>query len=135
MKYLAIDHGTKRIGLAVCDPREIICSPLAVLDKPEATLPQIIDIINEQKIEAVVIGLPLNMDGTKGHQAELVEKFAKHLQEKVDLPIHFFDERLSSFAAKEKMASIETKKSARNKPIDAIAAAEILESFLQHKNA
>jgi putative Holliday junction resolvase len=133
MKYLAIDYGQKRTGLAVCDPDETICSPLAVLKTDKNLLSQICKTIEAEKIEAVVVGLPLNMDGTKGPQAEVTEKFADELKKQIEIPLYFFDERLSSFAAEDKFASADIKGSKRKRPLDAVAAAEILQSFLESK--
>ncbi|MBN1391447.1 MAG: Holliday junction resolvase RuvX [Sedimentisphaerales bacterium] len=133
MRYLAIDYGLKRTGLAVCDASETICSPLAVLDKPQKLLEQILETIKAEQIEAVVIGLPLNMDGSEGGQSELVRKFAEKLKERVDIPIHFQDERLSSFAAEKKLSDIEMSRAEKKKRIDAIAAADLLETFLEKK--
>lgn len=133
MKYLAIDYGQKRTGLAVCDPDEIICSPLAVLETEKNLLGRICKTIETENIEAVVVGLPLNMDGTKGPQADITEKFAAELEKQIAIPLHFCDERLSSFAAEDKFAEADIKNSKRKKPLDAVAAAEILQSFLESK--
>jgi putative Holliday junction resolvase len=131
MKYLAIDYGQKRTGLAVCDPDETICSPLAVLETNKNLLERILKTIETEKIEAVVIGLPINMDGTKGSQAKTTETFADKLKKQINIPLYFCDERLSSFAAEEKFAAVDFKASKKKKPLDAVAAAEILQSFLE----
>lgn len=133
MKYLAIDYGQKRIGLALCDPDETICSPLAVLETNKNLFSQICKTIEAEKIEAVIVGLPLNMDGTKGPQAKTTENFADQLKKQIDVPLHFCDERLSSFAAQEKFAAADIKGAKKKKPLDAVAAAEILQSFLDSK--
>jgi putative Holliday junction resolvase len=130
VKILAIDYGLKRTGLAVCDPSQTICSPLAVLDSTKDIITRLTEIITEQNIEAVVIGLPLNMDGTEGPQAEKVRQFAEKLESAIDLPIHFQDERLTSFGADEKLDMADLPVSRKKKLQDAVAAAEILQSFL-----
>jgi putative Holliday junction resolvase len=135
MRYLAIDHGLKRTGLAVCDAGETICSPLVVLDEPKVVIERIIKVIMDESIEAVVLGLPLNMDGTQGPQAELVKQFGKKLQSRIDVPIHFHDERLSSFAAEQEIAGLEITRGKKKKHLDAIAAAHLLEAFLESKQA
>ncbi len=135
MKYLAIDYGRKRTGLAVCDPAETICSPLAVVDGSKNLIETVCKVITSENIEAVVIGLPYNMDGTKGPQAQVVEKFAAELKKKITVDIHFCDERLSSFAAEEKFAGVDIKASKKRMPLDAIAAAEILQTFLENKSS
>lgn len=100
MRYLAIDYGTKRTGLAICDRDETIASPLAVIQGRESLLKKILDIIQAENVEAIVLGLPLNMDDSAGPQANLVFEFADQLKEQVDIPVHFQDERLSSFGTR-----------------------------------
>ena len=134
MRYLAIDHGKKRTGLAVCDAGETIASPLTVLETLAGLIEKIAEIIETEEIEAVVIGLPLNMDDTEGSQAKLVRRFAENLKQKVGLPVLLHDERLSSFEAKQKLADAELSPAKKRKRLDAIAAAEILQSFLDKKH-
>ena len=85
MKYLAIDYGNKRTGLAICDPTETIVSPLAVIQTQKELLQKIKNIIEAENVEAVVLGLPLNMDDSQGPQAELIKKFAEQLKSYVDI--------------------------------------------------
>jgi putative Holliday junction resolvase len=133
MRYLAIDYGEKRTGLAICDAGETIVTPLTVIHGQKERLKRLADIVKTENVEAVVIGLPLNMDGSKGSQAILVLRFAKQLREHLDIPIHFQDERLSSFEAEEKLAPAKFTRSKRRKRLDAVAAASILEDFLEQK--
>lgn len=135
MRYLAIDYGDKYTGLAVCDPAETIASPLAVIDGQKELITKICDIVSTENIEAVIIGLPLNMNGSVGARAERVNQFAEELKNRLQIPIHFQDERLSSFAAEKKLAPAEFTRKKKKKRLDAIAAAEILEAFLEQKNA
>jgi putative Holliday junction resolvase len=133
MKYLSIDYGLKRTGLAVCDPSQTICSPLAVLDSTKDIISRLTEIIAEENVEAVVIGLPLNMDGTEGTQAKKVRQFTDKLKNAIDLPIHFQDERLTSFAADEKLDMTDLSIKRKKKLHDAVAAADILQNFLDNK--
>jgi putative Holliday junction resolvase len=133
MRYLAIDYGEKRTGLAICDANETIVTPLAVIRGQKELLKKIADIVSKECVEAVVIGLPLNMDGSEGSQAKLVLKFAEQLREHLDVPVHFQDERLSSFDAEQKLAPAELTRSKKRKRLDAVAAASILEAFLYRK--
>ena len=135
MRYLAIDYGTKHTGLAICDPAETIASPVAVIEGQKELLKKIVDVVESKNVEAVVIGLPLNMDDSTGPQAKLVFKFADQLRARLHIPIHFQDERLSTFSAEEKLVSAELTRGKRKKRLDAVAAAEILEAFLEQKNA
>lgn len=132
MRYLAIDHGHKRTGLAVCDSDETIASPLEVIEGQDNLLVKIEKVIREYKIAALVIGLPYNMDDTEGPRAKQVREFSKRL-EPLGLEIHFFDERLSSFEADEKMIGMELTRKRKKKRKDAIAAANILQAFLDQK--
>lgn len=133
MRYLAIDYGERRCGLAVCDPLEIVVSPLEVIDNRKNLINRIIEVIETESIEAIVLGLPLNMDNSAGRQAKVVKEFSRRLKEQIDLPIHFQDERLSSFAAKERLADADLTIKEKRKRFDAVAAAYILESFLEQK--
>jgi len=133
MRYLAIDYGQKRTGLAVCDREEMLASPFAVLENPKEVLAKISATVEKEEIEAIVVGLPLNMDDTQGAQAKQVLKFAEQLKSIVEVPIHFQDERLSSFAAEEKLSVAEFTRKKKKKRLDAVAAAEILQAFLEQK--
>jgi len=135
MRYLAIDYGTKHIGLAICDPAETIASPLAVIHGEKGALKKISDVVKTENVEAIVLGLPLNMNDSEGPQAELVFKLADRLKAHLNLPVHFQDERLSSFSAEGKMGQTDFTRKKKKKRLDAVAAAEILEAFLEQKNA
>ena len=134
MKYLAIDVGRKRTGLAVCDPSETITSPLVVITGRDV-IEQIVRAVMENEIDAVVVGLPLNMDGSEGPQAKAVREFASQLRERLDIPMHFQDERLTSFSADDKLAVADFTRKKKRKRQDAIAAAEILAAFLEAKDS
>jgi len=133
MRYLAVDYGLKRTGLAVCDAGESIASPLAVVQGRRDLIERIRQIIASEGIGAVVVGLPLNMDGTEGPQAKLVLAFAKELGRQVATPIHLQDERLSSFEAEQKLHEIGLTRGKKREWLDALAAADILQTFLDQK--
>lgn len=135
MRYLAIDYGFKRTGIAICDASETIVSPYSVIDSQKGLIDKIITIIKAENVGAVVVGLPLNMDDSKGSQAQLSEKFAQRLKAKLNIPVYFQDERLSSYAAEEKLAPAQYSRAQKKARLDAIAAAEILELFLQQKSS
>ena len=135
MRYLAIDYGDKRTGLAICDHAETIASPLAVIEGQKDLIKRIAEVVRAENVEAIVLGLPFNMDDSQGFQAELVLQFADRLKKLLDMPIHFQDERLSSFGAEQRLASAELTRKKKKKRLDAIAAAQILEAFLEQKNA
>jgi putative Holliday junction resolvase len=133
MRYLAIDYGTKRTGLAICDRAETIASPLTVIEGQKELLKKIAEVVETERVEAVVLGLPLNMTGSESSQTKLVFRFAEQLKDYLHIPVHFQDERLSSFSAEEKLASAKFTKGKKRKRLDAVAAAEILEAFLEQK--
>ena len=133
MRYLAIDYGIKRTGLAICDRNETITSPLAVIEGQKGLLKRIEDIIKTEDIGAIVLGLPLNMDDSEGPQAKLVLKFSEQLKADLGIPVFLQDERLSSFGAEEKIAAAELTRKKKKKRLDAIAAAEILQAFLERE--
>lgn len=133
MRYLAIDLGQKRTGLAICDAGEMIASPLCLVTDQSSLIARVKKIVAEEEAGAIVIGLPLNMDGSEGEPVKNIRNFAAQLEKEVDLPIHFQDERLTSFDAEQKLAGEFTRKK-KKKRIDAIAAASILQAFLDEKN-
>ena len=130
MRFLCIDLGDKRTGLAVCDENETIASPIDVINEGEVLTNRIAETIEQYQPGGLVFGLPLNMDGSEGERATGVRKFAAQLGEKIKLPQFFQDERLSSFSAQGRLSQTGlTHKKKKNK-IDAIAAAEILKEFI-----
>jgi putative holliday junction resolvase len=96
MRYLAIDYGGKRTGLALCDKAEMMASPVAVVENRALLIQTIVDIVKEEEVEAIGLGLPLNMDDSEGAAVKGVRAFAKDLAGRIDIPIIFHDERLSS---------------------------------------
>jgi putative Holliday junction resolvase len=135
MRYLAIDYGVKHTGLAICDAAETVASPLTVIEGQKDLLRKIKDVVEAENVEAIVLGLPLNMDDTVGSQAKLVFQFGEQLEKVLDIPVYFQDERLSTFGADEKLAAAELSIKKKKKRLDAIAAAEILEAFLEQKKS
>jgi len=135
MRYLGIDFGLKRVGLALSDASETIVSPLCQLHRnksnPQKLFDQIRQIICEYEIEQIVVGLPLNMDDSEGPQAKLSREFAEKLALTTDIPISFQDERLSSSAADELLAEGDFSRAQQKKRRDMLAACEILQEFLR----
>jgi putative Holliday junction resolvase len=131
MRYLAIDYGTKRTGLAICDPTETIVSPLVVIRSRKELLKEISEIVINENVGAIILGLPLNMDDSEGTQAQLVLKFAERLRSHLKVPVYLQDERLSTYTAEEKLSLANMTKSEIIDRLDAVAAAEILETFLE----
>lgn len=132
MRILGIDYGDVRIGLAISDLTGMIAQSLGVIQgrDEEKRLSELDAYMKEYKPEAVVLGYPLNMNGTKGERAERSEAFAKVLEEKYSVKVVLWDERLSSMAAHRTLeeAGISGKK--RKGKVDPLAAAFILQGYL-----
>ncbi|MCJ7676012.1 MAG: Holliday junction resolvase RuvX [Sedimentisphaerales bacterium] len=133
MRYLAIDYGDKRTGLAICDSAETLATPLAVTREQKGLLRKIAEIVKTEDAEAIVLGLPLSMDGSESSQTRRVLEFAERLKQHLDIPVHLHDERLSSFDAEHALAPGKLTRGQKRKRLDAVAAAVILEAFLQAK--
>lgn len=131
MRVLGIDYGEKRVGIAISDPMGIIASPKMIIkhdDNDQIVIDEILTIIESEKIEKIVLGLPLNMNGSVGFQAERVQLFAERLTIACDIKIIFEDERESSKKVKEAMKAIKSK----DQRIDDRAAAIILQNYLDY---
>lgn len=132
MRYLAIDYGLKRTGFAICDPAETICSPLEVFEGQNGLIARIKKISDEYQADAILIGLPLNMDGTEGKQSQIVRAFAVEVKKALGLEIFFQDERLTSHTAERMMIDADLTRKKKKKRLDAVAAATILQAFLDN---
>jgi putative Holliday junction resolvase len=130
MRFLCIDLGDKRTGLAVCDNDETIASPVGVIEGRGDLYNEITRAIEQYQVGALVFGLPLNMDGSEGDRAAIVRKFAAQLSEKIKLQVFFQDERLSSYSAPGRLSQTGLTHKKKKGKIDAIAAAEILKEFI-----
>ena len=133
MRYLGVDLGTKRIGLALADTSTGVASPVCII--PASTSPQgnaqaILKVGDEYAADAVVIGLPLNMDGTEGPQVKLSKTLAAAIGKLSGLPVHLHDERLTSHAADARLVGRDLTRKKKKARQDAVAAQVLLESFL-----
>jgi putative Holliday junction resolvase len=133
MRYLSIDYGNKITGLAICDQTETFVSPLMAIPTSDYLIDKIIEVVKAEDVGALVLGLPLNMDDSVGPQAKKVQAFAEQIKKQVDTPVFFQDERLSTFAAEGKMIDMDLTRKGKKRRIDALAAAEILQAFLDSK--
>jgi len=132
VRYLGIDPGKRRVGLAISDPGETFSSPLAVLGRrsTEQVVSEIAGVCRREGVEAIVVGLPLNMDGTKGAAAKEAERLAAQVAEAAGLPVQLWDERLSSVSAERSLLEADMSRQKRRRTIDKVAAQIILQSFL-----
>lgn len=132
-RFLGIDYGTKRIGLAVGDDSAGIASPLETIEVRGGTADharQVTSVAQAYEVDAFVIGLPVNMDGTEGKQAKLTRRFGVALNATDPRPIHYFEEQLSSVAARELLRSTGLPRKKQKALEDTIAAQVILQEFL-----
>ncbi len=143
-KLLALDMGLARIGVAVCDPLQLAARPLTVITRRsrDEDFAQLAALVRREEVQAILCGLPLNMDGSEGEQAQMVRRWALRLAQSLQAklgaapPILFWDERLSSHEAQAILAerrADEKNRKAQNRsraPDDDMAAAVILQSFL-----
>ncbi|WP_428387389.1 Holliday junction resolvase RuvX [Mucisphaera sp.] len=134
MRYLAIDPGAKRTGLAIADDQTAIATPLEVIETGSETerLRRIQQAITREQPDALVLGLPMNMDDTEGPAAKLSRAFAKQLEEATGLTVHLTDERLTSDAADAQMAQSGLTHKQKKQRRDALAAAVLLQNFLSN---
>lgn len=134
-KYLGIDYGKTRIGLAISDALLSMAHPLQTLSsKPfEKAIEQLCDIIQKETVTDLVIGLPKRSDATASEAEQWVRSFAEVLKQKVDLPIHFVDERYSTVIAHQFLSSSGLKTKKHRSVVDQVAAQVILQDFLDKK--
>lgn len=133
MVILSVDYGDARTGVAVCDKMEILASPVGVIH--ESYEPKIIaklkEIVAEKKPELIVVGLPVNMDGTKGERAEKCTLFAERLSEELGIEVKLYDERLTTVSAHRILSENNVRGQKRKNVVDAVSAVMILEAFLK----
>jgi len=129
---LAIDHGDARIGLAATDEFGIGAHPVETIDcRTTEVIPHILEVIAERKIQAVVLGLPLRMDGSEGTSSTKVRKFGEELRKKLGgLPLTYFDERFTTVTASDKLREAGKNAKKQKAIIDQAAALEILTDYL-----
>jgi putative Holliday junction resolvase len=132
-RILAIDYGTKRIGLAVTDPLKMFAIPFDTIPNDKHTLDKLKQIISEKNVVKIILGNPVKENGEDSTISKDVRKFKSELEKKIDLAIELVDERYSSdIAAKRILESVPSKKKRRNKSlVDKNAAAVILEDYLK----
>lgn len=129
---LAIDHGDARVGLAATDEFGIAAHPVETFDcRKGEPLDRILEIIAERKIQSVVLGLPLRMDGSEGSSSTKVRKFGESLRARLgEIPLTLFDERFTTVTASEKLREAGRKTKDQREVIDQAAALEILKDYL-----
>ena len=135
MRILALDHGTRRIGVAVSDELQVIATPLEYIPaEPFADfLTRLKEIIREKEIELIIIGMPRNMDGSYGPAALKVQTFAAVLKDAITIPIKPLDERLTTVQAQRFLIQGNVRRDKRKEKVDKTAAALLLQSHLDSR--
>lgn len=133
-RLMGLDVGTKTIGLALSDSSLTVATPMATLHRTKfrADLSRLRRIIAERGVDGLVIGLPINMDGSEGRRAQSVRQFAANLLEAIDIAATFWDERLSTAAVTRTLLKAEVSRKRRRQVVDKMAAAYILQGALDH---
>lgn len=129
---MGLDLGTKTIGVAVSDGMQSVATPLETIKRRNFTqdAERILEIIKDRNIGAIILGLPLNMDGSEGPRVQSTRAFARNLERLTPLPITFWDERLSTVAAERALLEGDTSRKRRSEVIDHVAASYILQGVL-----
>ena len=135
-RLIGLDLGSKRIGVSICDDKQLIATPLKTINRN--SLKDLVDelrlIINENDIKGIIIGNPLNMDGSSGRSAQSVKDTTENIEKNLDIPICLWDERLSTVGAFNLSSQLDINVSKREKQIDENAAAFILQGALDFLN-
>lgn len=134
-RYMGLDVGERRIGVALSDASGRLATPLTTIGAKDRPLERIARLAREHGVAELVVGLPLTLRGEVGPQAQIVQKFAAALEEALGLPVHFFDERLTSAAADQMLRELGVKPEKRKLQLDQVAASIILQDYLDQQRS
>ena len=135
-RLIGLDLGSKRIGVSICDEKQLIATPFKTLNRTTAKelINELKIIIEENNIQGIIIGNPLNMDGSSGSSAQSVKDTSDNIEKSINLPVCLWDERLSTVGAFNLSSELDVNVSKREKKIDENAAAFILQGALDFLN-
>ena len=135
-RLIGLDLGSKRIGVSICDDKQLIATPLKTINRN--SLKDLVDelrlIVEENDIKGIIVGNPLNMDGSSGRSAQSVKDTTENIEKNLDIPICLWDERLSTVGAFNLSSQLDINVSKKEKKIDENAAAFILQGALDFLN-
>jgi putative holliday junction resolvase len=136
VRFVGLDLGSKRIGVSICDEKQSIATPLKTINKTStnALIEELKMIIKEYYIEGLIIGNPINMDGSMGRSAQSVNDVALNISKSINVPVILWDERLSTVGAFNLSSQLDINVSKRVKTIDQNAAAFILQGAIDYLN-
>ncbi len=135
-RLIGLDLGSKRIGVSICDEKQLIATPYKTIHKSKNNelIEELKNIIQENDIKAIIIGYPLNMDGSLGSSAQSVNDVSKNIDKEIDVDVLLWDERLSTVGAFNLSSQLDVNVSKREKNIDQNAAAFILQGAIDYLN-
>ena len=135
-RLIGLDLGSKRIGVSICDEKQLIATPYKTIHKSKNNelIEELKNIIQENNIKAIIIGYPLNMDGSAGSSAQSVNDVSKNIDKEIDVDVCLWDERLSTVGAFNLSSQLDVNVSKREKNIDQNAAAFILQGAIDYLN-
>ena len=135
-RLIGLDLGSKRIGVSICDEKQLIATPFKTINRSSAKelIEELKIIIKENDIKGIIVGNPLNMDGSSGSSAQSVKDTSNNIEKSIDLPICLWDERLSTVGAFNLSSQLDINVSKREKKIDENAAAFILQGAIDFLN-
>ena len=135
-RLIGLDLGSKRIGVSICDEKQLIATPYKTIHKSKnyELIEELKNIIQENDIKAIIIGYPLNMDGSSGSSAQSVNDVSKNIDKEIDVDVCLWDERLSTVGAFNLSSQLDVNVSKREKNIDQNAAAFILQGAIDYLN-
>lgn len=135
-RLIGLDLGSKRIGVSICDEKQLIATPYKTIHKSKNNelIMELKNIIQENDIKAIIIGYPLNMDGSLGSSAQSVNDVSKNIDKEIDVDVCLWDERLSTVGAFNLSSQLDVNVSKREKNIDQNAAAFILQGAIDYLN-
>lgn len=135
MKIMAVDYGDARTGIAVCDRTEFLASPVGTIEerKFETLVSKVAYMAKQYEVGEIVVGLPLNMNGSKGPRAEKAELFANALNQATDIPVNMWDERSTTVSAHNILNETDVRGKKRKAVVDTVAATIILEAYLEFR--
>ena len=135
-RLIGLDLGSKRIGVSICDEKQLIATPLKTLNRNSLNelISELKMIIDENDIKGIIIGNPLNMDGSSGRSAQSVKDISQNIEKNINIPICLWDERLSTVGAFNLSSQLDINVSKREKKIDENAAAFILQGAIDFLN-
>lgn len=132
MRIIGLDIGEKTIGIAICDPLGYTAQGITTIRRKgkKSDIEELKKLCSEYQVEEIIAGLPKNMNGTLGPQSEKISKFCDFIKENIDLPLQYWDERLTTVAANRAMLEADMSRSKRKKIVDKVAATYILQGYL-----